>query len=100
MNHRAEWYNLIYNFNKEDKTKLAKEILKESDMYVGMREYTEILKCIEENLFDKIIAVYDPRKPSEPNDSFNINIFEISDIIICNNGSLEKLRKTVEFLFK
>lgn len=96
MNHRKEWYELIRGYNKEDNSRLAKEILKKSDMYVGMRDHREIKKCVDDGLFDLIIGVYDPRKSEEPKDSFNINLFEVADIIILNNGSLEKLREVIK----
>jgi hypothetical protein len=99
MNHRAEWYELIKDYNKDDRAKLAKEILKKNDMYVGMREQMEINKCIEDNIFDLIIGVFDPHKPLEPKDSFNIDLFSSCDIIIPNpTGELEKTRNKVKKL--
>lgn len=102
MNHRAEWHDLIKNYNTPDKAKLAKEILKNNDMYVGMRSQVEIDKCIEDNIFDLIIGVFDPNKPLEPKDSFDIDLFSSSDIII-PTGDLEtvkeKVRKFCEYLY-
>lgn len=34
MNRRAEWHQLICEYNIDDKAKLAKEILKQSDIYI------------------------------------------------------------------
>ncbi len=102
MNHRAEWHDLIKNYNNPDKAKLAKEILKHNDMYVGMRSQAEIDKCIEDGIFDLIIGVFDPNKPLEPKDSFDIDLFSSSDIII-PTGDLEivreKVRKFCEYLY-
>ncbi|MCA9750028.1 MAG: hypothetical protein KC414_13040 [Romboutsia sp.] len=95
VNHRAEWYELIKEYNVISKTKLAREILKKNDMYVGMREHTEIQACKDEQLFDYIIGVFDPRKPEEPKDSFNINIWEESDFVIPNSQGLEELEQRV-----
>lgn len=39
MNKRAEWYDLICEYNVKDKARLAKDILKDNDCYVGMRDY-------------------------------------------------------------
>ena len=39
VNHRAEWYNMICDYNKDDKARLAKGILESADCYVGMRVY-------------------------------------------------------------
>jgi hypothetical protein len=97
MNHRAEWHDLIKNYNNPDKAKLAKEILKHNDMYVGMRSQAEIDKCIEDSVFDMIIGVFDPDKPLEPKDSFDINLFASSDIII-PTGDLKMVKEKVKKL--
>jgi len=94
MSHRAEWHSLIKNYNNPDRAKLAKEILKHNDMYVGMRSQEEINKCIKDDIFDLIIGVYDPDKPLEPKDSFDIDLFSSSDIII-PTGDLETVREKV-----
>jgi hypothetical protein len=97
MNHRAEWHDLIKNYNNPDKARLAKEILKHNDMYVGMRSQAEIDKCIEDDIFDMIIGVFDPTKPLEPKDSFDIDLFDSSDIII-PTGDLETVKRKVRKL--
>jgi len=97
MNHRAEWHDLIKNYNDPDKAKLAKEILKHNDMYVGMRSQVEIDKCIKDGVFDLIIGVYDPNKPLEPKDSFDIDLFASSDIII-PTGDLKIVKEKVKKL--
>ena len=97
MNHRAEWNDLIKNYNNPDKAKLAKEILRHNDMYVGMRSQAEIDKCIEDGVFDMIIGVFDPDKTLEPKDSFDIDLFTSSDIII-PTGDLETVREKVRKL--
>ena len=93
VNHRAEWYNLIVDFNRNDRSALAKEILKKSDIYVGMRDNDEIEECIKQGLFDLIIGVYNYRVPEEDKSSFNINLWEKSDIIIPNSQGVEDLKR-------
>lgn len=97
VNHRAEWYDLICEYNREDKTRLAREILKTSDMYVGMRDREEIETCIDRKVFERIIAVYDHRKPKENRSSFNMSL-DVADDIILNSGTLEDLREKVKEL--
>ena len=93
VNHRAEWYDLICEYNKDDKALLAKGILEYSDCYVGMRDREEIEECINQGLFDLIIWVdASKRLPPEPTDSFNIDP-SCADIIIDNNGTLEEFKK-------
>jgi glutaredoxin len=94
-NHRAEWHDLICDYNKADKARLAKAILENADVYVGMRSNAEVEECINQGLFTHIIGVYDPRRPLEPSDSFDINIWDKADIIIPNAGDLWTLRTKV-----
>ncbi len=95
MNRRAEWYDLICEYNKEDKTRLAKGILKLADCYVGMRDREEIKACIDNGLFDLIIWVdASKRLPLESKESFNIDIND-ADIIIDNNGTFDEFKEKV-----
>lgn len=95
VNHRAEWYNLICDYNKEDKCRLAKGIMEISDCYIGMRDLAEINGCKDINLFDLIIWVdASERVPDEPKESFNIDK-SCADIIITNNGTLEEFKTKV-----
>jgi hypothetical protein len=99
VNHRAEWHDLICDYNRFDKALLAKGILETSDMYVGMRSDAEIEECLNQGLFDLIVGVYDPRKPHEPEDSFDINLFEKADLVIPNGSTLEDLEYRVIDVF-
>jgi len=96
VNRRTEWYDEIKAFNSEDPSKLAKEILKESDMYVGMRSNTEIINCVDTGVFNLVIGIYDYRKPLESSDSFDINLWEREDIIIPNSQGIEELRNRLK----
>jgi hypothetical protein len=90
VNHRAEWKELICDYNKDDRAKLAKGILEHSDCYVGMRDRAEINECLRQGLFDLIIWVdASKRLPKEPSDSFDIDE-SCADIIIENNGTYEE----------
>ncbi len=95
VNHRAEWYNMICNYNKDDKAKLAKGILELSDCYVGMRDRDEITECIKQGLFDLIIWIdASDRLPLESPESFNIDK-SCADIIIDNNGTFDEFKARV-----
>lgn len=104
VNHRAEWYQMICAYNKDDKAKLAKEILKYNNTYVGMRNHDEILECRRQGLFDLIIWVdASERLPNEDISSFNITKND-ADIIVENNSTLEEFKMKVirlgKFLIK
>jgi len=100
VNHREEWYNLICNFNKEDRSAFVKSVMKTNDIYVGLRSKDELDQCKRENIFDYIIGVYDSTKPKESIKSFNIDIFKECELIVCTNSSLEKLKKVVKMLIE
>jgi hypothetical protein len=91
--HRDLWKELISLYNAADKSALCKKILKQSDIYVGMR-------CAEEfaatkNLFDFIFYIKaDSRKPQEP--SMHIPFDPKTMLLIENNGSTEALRETAQ----
>lgn len=95
VNHRAEWFELICQYNQDDPTRLAREIMKTSDIYVGMRNRKEIKQCVQDGVFDFVVAVYDPRKPLEPSDSFDIEIGAHADFVILNDGDMERLQSNV-----
>jgi dephospho-CoA kinase len=102
VNHRAEWYDLICEFNKNDRARLAKEILKTSNVYVGMRDNKEIEECLKQGVFDYVIGIYNPNKPLEPSNSFNIDLWQKSDMVISNAGTIEDLKNKLSklnFLF-
>ena len=100
VNHRAEWYNMICDYNKDDRARLAKGILEHSDCYVGMRDRGEITECINQGLFDLIIWVDgSDRLPLESPDSFNIDK-SCADIIVDNNGTFQEFKARVSRLGK
>jgi len=100
VNHRKEWHDLICEYNKDDKARLGKGIMEHADIYVGMRSSAEIRECIRQNLFDYVVAVYDPRKELEPKDSFDIDIWTDADVVIPNGGDLWDLRVKVYKIIK
>lgn len=89
MNHRQEWYELICEYNKEDKARLAKGILERTDCYVGMRDHVEIEECLNQGLFDIVIWVDSSKRLSmEDASSFNIDK-SCADIVVENNDTLK-----------
>lgn len=92
-NHRAFWHDRIADYNTPDKAKLCKEILEQSNCYVGMRCDKEY--AASKHLFDHVLWVFDPRKPLESRDSFKIT--QTPDMYqIWNGGSLDDLRDVVD----
>ena len=90
-NHRDFWFNEIAAYTHDDKARMAKAILKEHDVYVGMRCLIEYEAS--KHLFDAVYWVdAQYRKPLEPMSSFNIEYIPHDMEWIDNNGSLEDLR--------
>lgn len=98
INRRQEWYEMIYEYNKNDRARLAKGILSMADCYVGMRDREEISESMRQGLFDLIIWVdASERLPLEDVSSFNIDR-SCADIVIENNGTFEEFKTKVHRL--
>lgn len=95
INHRTEWHDLICEFNLVDKSALAKRIMHNSDIYVGMRSDEEVQECKKHGIFDIIIGVFNPNKELESRNSFNINIWETADFVIPNALGIKELESRV-----
>lgn len=95
---RAIWYNEICEYNKKDKCRLAKETLKTSDIYIGMRSIDELLECKKQKVFDLYLGIYNPRVLKEASTSNTIPLFKHSDIVLINNGTIEDLEQNVKLL--
>ena len=98
VNHRAEWFDMICEYNQNYPGQLAADIMKSNDIYTGMRSDRELRACLRDGIFDLVIGVYNPDLPEEPEDSFDIDIWDMSDIIIPNAGFLYELKHKVELL--
>ena len=100
VNYRSTWYDAIVEFNTPDKTKLAREIFKDSSIYVGLRSQKELWAIKAAGLVDFVIWVDAlDRLPPESPKSMTIQPWE-ADFHIDNNGSLEETIFQVETLAK
>ncbi len=96
---RKELFELIQAYNTPDKTKLARAILDQTGMYVGMRCKEEVEACIAGDVFDLIIWVDASERVDYVEDSSSITVTKAhADIIIDNNGTLEDLERKVKKL--
>lgn len=113
-NCRKLWYDLISEYNSEDPSKLAAEMLNDGyDMYVGMRSRREfndasdlfdliiwVDACdrIRPTLFQRLRAWWYNTNPYEPfSNDLNKND---ADIVICNNGTIVDLMQKVTVLLE
>jgi len=93
FNHRDIWYDMICEYNKYDKSRLSKEILKKYDCYVGMRDLDEFEAS--KHLFDVIIYVDANKRVKEVEDTNKIDI-DLAHFIMTNNKTLEDFETKVK----
>ena len=91
-----EWYEHICEYNKKDKSRLTKEILKSNDMYVGIRDFEEFKYC--RSLYNIIIYVDANERIKEKDLTMKIPKEE-ADIIIDNNGTLNEFKEKIKNIF-
>ena len=60
-NHRELWYKLICEYNKDDLTRLAKDVCAGGYGYTGLRDIKEVEACIKEGVFTHVIWISNPR---------------------------------------
>lgn len=96
-NHREEWKELISAYNSPDKSKLARELLKEFEIYVGMRCPDEFEAAKE--LFQEIYYIDADERVLEDDPTFKIPFDPACMVRIDNNGSLRDLTDQIEEIF-
>jgi hypothetical protein len=99
-NHRAHWHAAIRDYTKDDPTRLAREVLVNHDIYVGMRHNTELNACRIQGVFDFIIWV-DRGNVLPPEDFSSMKLHPwMADFILDNNGDLDALKRNLEVLVR
>ena len=96
--HRQEWFDIIANYNSIDPMKLTKDVMKEYDIYVGMRSERELLECKRQRIFDLIIWI-DASKRVGPEKSESCTVGPMmADIIIKNDFTERELAQNLREL--
>jgi thymidylate synthase (FAD) len=97
-NHRVHWHNVLKQYNTPDPTKLAKLIMSNNDIYVGMRSFREMQACLNNKMFDLVIWVDGSKRHElEGIGSFDIPI-QKTHFHINNNYSLDILYDEIDRL--
>lgn len=95
VNHRADWFDAIADYNSDDPARLGRELFAEFDIYCGIRNPVEYIALREQKAFDVCFWVdAGLRMPPEPESSNKMRP-EHADFIINNNGSQDQLRGEV-----
>jgi predicted HAD superfamily Cof-like phosphohydrolase len=93
--HRAEWFQLIADYNTPDASMLGRAIFADNDIYVGLRSKREFHALRNAGLFDVVIWV-DASDRLPPEDASSISVEPwMADFVIENNGSLNDLELEV-----
>ena len=95
-NHRAEWYDLISGYCKNDPSRLGKEIFRVSDIYCGLRNKREFHSLRNQCVFDYSVWVdRSDHLPPEPKESNSIEQW-MCDYTIDNNADLQELYNNID----
>lgn len=98
-NHRQYWYEQIRRYNDNDRSRLGKELFALNDIYCGIRDKDEFDAIKQAGLVDLTIWIdASERKPLESTASMKM-AKEDADLIIDNNGTLDKLYERLDNLF-
>lgn len=99
-NHRAEWYDIITEYNEDDPARFIREVYQESDIYCGCRSFTELSFARKERLFDFAVWVdASERLPVESTISCTVNEM-CADFRLSNNSTLTELRLRLDTMVK
>ena len=99
-NHRAEWYNLISDYCKDDLARIGREIFEVSDIYCGLRNKREFHAIKNNGIVDYTIWVdRSDWLETEPKSSMSLEPW-MADYIIDNNGTLEQLYRNIYDLYQ
>ena len=97
-NHRAEWYDMIHDYCRDDFAKLGREIFAENAIYCGLRNKAEFHAMRNTGVFDYAIWVdRSDHLPQEARSSMSLEIW-MADYVIDNNGTLDDLRRNTRQL--
>lgn len=100
VNHRAEWFDLLKEFNNPDLTALAKIIFSKYDIYCGLRNCEELHAIKKAGLVDKVIWIDAiDRVPEEPTSSITITEDD-ANFIVYNKHDLEAFYRNLDGLVK
>jgi dephospho-CoA kinase len=97
-NHRAEWYDMIHDYCRDDYARLGREIFAENEIYCGLRNKAEFHAMRNTGVFDHAIWVDRcDHLPQEDKSSMSLEIW-MADYVIDNNGTVDQLRRNVKDL--
>lgn len=100
VNHRAEWFTLITEYNTPDKARLGTKIFQDDDVYCGLRNREELEALVAR--FNPLIIWIDAAArvgAKEPDSSMELN-YEDAHIVVNNNYNLTWLQSSAEEVYE
>ena len=99
--HRADWFNIICEYNNPNPAKLGTELFKEHDIYCGLRNVAEFEAMKKNGVFDYCIWVdaFDRLGQTEDKSSITLSKSD-ADFVVYNNDSLESFKEEILSLIK
>jgi len=85
--HRELWYDLICEYNRADPARLARGLLVDHQIYVGMRDDVEFNHA--KGMFDLIVAVDASDRVPELDETLKISLLA-AHVHLTNNGTEEE----------
>lgn len=97
-NHRATWFKLISDYNRDDPARLGMELFAKHDLYVGLRSAREFHALRTRHAFDFVVWVdAGTRIKPEGADSCTVEPW-MSDYVIDNAHTIQGMRRSVDAL--
>lgn len=97
--HRQDWFELLKEYNKDDKSKLGKLIFSNYDIYCGLRNIEELEAMKASNMFSYVIWVDASARLGITESSNSITITKNNaDYILPNNLNLNMLELEINWM--
>lgn len=98
---RKIWYDMICEYNKDDKARLAKDILSNNDIYCGMRSIDELTECRRQGVIKFSIWIDAKDRLGLTEDSSSITITEQDcNMTIRNNGLEADFYRSLDLIYR
>lgn len=99
-NHRAEWFNIIREYNGKNPARLGLEIFATYNIYCGLRNAEEMRALKLEKAYDVAIWVDASERVPAEDSSSNTITRDMADYSLSNNGTIEELQESIDVLMK
>lgn len=89
--HIEDWVNIIAEYNTPDGAALAKEVMKQSDIYCGVRKRDEFNAMLQAGIFDCVIYIDSYKRLGKPEQSFVEVTADDANFTVDNNADIKQL---------